>query len=213
MKYIAIIYLCLHTLVGYSWPIVSQTWNVSSLPHTLSITVAKGVSTKTTGGKVYFNVSFDTLIAQYNLLECGGPTIGDTWDTTFILISSLDTPYYHLAVREVWDTTSTHPYCFDTVGGMGQVYIGYNAPLSSNQIQEASSGLSCYPNPVSERLRVKGVSPGTRVSIGYLDGRIVWQGAYPAEGLPVHHWREGMYLLWVHTEHPTRPLKWIKKNE
>ncbi len=165
------------------------------------------------GGSVFFNTQKDTLIAQYHFLQCINVGTFGLWDTTFILTSSVDTPYYHLVVREVWDTTTIIPNCYDTIPDTGQVYIGYNAPLSSSQIQEASSGLSCYPNPVSERLRVKGVSPGTRVSIGYLDGRIVWQGAYPAEGLPVHHWREGMYLLWVHTEHPTRPLKWIKKNE
>jgi hypothetical protein len=134
-----------------AWPIDSVYWNKSVTPHTLYLKLTKGYATRHLWGQVNFNLTNDTLIAEYHFLQCFGPTAVLPWDTTFILTSSVDTPLYHLAVREYFDSSTVIPGCYDTLPAMGELYIGYSGTVGLS-IYEQLHLLSLFPNPVSSLL-------------------------------------------------------------
>jgi hypothetical protein len=134
-----------------AWPIDSVYWNKSVTPHTLYVRTNKIITTRHLGGQVKFNLTKDTLIAEYHFLQCNSWQDIDKWDTTFILTSSVDTPLYHLAVREYFDTSTIDINCVDTIPAMGEVYIGYSGSVGLSQYEQIQL-LSLYPNPVNSIL-------------------------------------------------------------
>jgi hypothetical protein len=134
-----------------AWPIDSVYWNKNVTPHTLYVRTTKNFGTRHLWGQVKFNITKDTLIAEYHFLQCSGPAAVHPWDTTFILTSSVDTPIYHLAVREYFDSNTVIPDCYDTLPSMGEVYIGYSGSVGLSMYEQLHL-LSLYPNPVNSTL-------------------------------------------------------------
>lgn len=153
-KYFKIIFMSIlifTSMNAIAWPIDSVYWNKSVTPHTLFVKLSKDFGTRHLWGQVKFNLTKDTLIAEYHFLQCSGPAAVLPWDTTFVLTSSVDTPLYHLAVREYWDTSTVIPGCFDTIPAMAELYIGYSGSVGLSMYEQLHL-LSLYPNPVNELL-------------------------------------------------------------
>lgn len=71
--------------------------------------------------------------------------------------------------------------------------------LSSNHMDKES--VLIYPNPASESINVKGISPNTPISIMDITGKIIFNGI-PGQGgsIELHEFNEGLYLMEFRSE-------------
>ena len=184
-----------------AWPIDSVYWNKSVTPHTLYVKLTKDYATRHLWGQVKFNLTKDTLIAEYHFLQCFGPAAVLPWDTTFILTSSVDTPLYHLAVREYWDTSTVTLGCYDTVPAMAELYIGYSGSVGLS-VYEQIQLLSLYPNPTSSVLHINpnyGVEVYQLKLLNSLGQRMNINSNDSMKSINISHLPKGLYLLRIET--------------
>ena len=184
-----------------AWPIDSVFWNKSVTPHTLYVRTSKNFGTRHLWGQVNFNLTKDTLIAEYHFLSCSGPAALQKWDTTFVLTSSVDTPLYHLSVREYFDTNTVIPDCYDTIPAMGEVYIGYSGSVGLS-VYEQIQLLSLYPNPTSSVLHINpnyGVEVYQLKLLNSLGQRMNINSNDDMKSINISHLPKGLYLLRLET--------------
>ncbi|MBV8325562.1 T9SS type A sorting domain-containing protein [Chryseobacterium sp.] len=95
-----------------------------------------------------------------------------------------------------------------TVSMLPNQIIAYsNATLSTNEKTKASSSLSLYPNPVSERFFVQGLKTGN-IQVYDANGRIILNTVYTQNGVDVSMLSKGVYMVKIadNNTHSTQKL-------
>lgn len=187
-----------------------SAWCDGSLDNTLWYSFTAGASGCVAISTCFDDGVIDTQVALCEVDDCTNPSVISYLASNDDMVDPCTGNTYS-SYLEYCGLTAGETYHIQVDGYDGELGVFYIQVTEPMRVEDTDAlQFESYPNPVSERLYLKGIAAGSSVELCSIMGTVISSGSYSSAGIETSTLSSGSYFVRVQTEGHWKTSTFIK---